>query len=272
MGSLSQTVAELAHRSNYERRLIIKGVLEDYSLPSMEQRFNHNSNSNVLVNFSSTKNEAKLLLCAHYDCFPGSPGANDDASSVSVLLELARKLKSEGFSWPLRIAFFDEEENHLWGSSAYIEEYGINKAATVLNLELVGRGSVPLFWEKKNQSDDYLKLLDRTCGELGRRAYFVSQVLGHGGDHQTFYNSGVNNSICLSMLDERDLILVPEAQNIDSNPRSSRRKRASLIRKIRGSYTLKDYHQKTDTADKISEESLEFSVNLVYQFVKNYFG
>jgi len=36
-----------------------------------------------------------LLLGAHYDTVPGTPGADDNASSVAVLLETARKLVSE---------------------------------------------------------------------------------------------------------------------------------------------------------------------------------
>jgi hypothetical protein len=39
-----------------------------------------------------------LLLGAHYDSVPGSPGANDNASGVAALLEIARMfLRASGY-------------------------------------------------------------------------------------------------------------------------------------------------------------------------------
>ena len=38
----------------------------------------------------------KLVIGAHYDAFPGSPGANDNASGMAVLLALAQELSRSG--------------------------------------------------------------------------------------------------------------------------------------------------------------------------------
>lgn len=52
----------------------------------------------------------ELLVVAHYDTVPDSPGANDNASAVAVMLEAARVLQKVGSSH-LRFVGFTLEEN-----------------------------------------------------------------------------------------------------------------------------------------------------------------
>ena len=51
-----------------------------------------------------------VLVGAHYDSAPGTPGADDNASGVAALLELARAYRGKSFSRTLRLAFFTNEE------------------------------------------------------------------------------------------------------------------------------------------------------------------
>ncbi|MFQ5589355.1 MAG: M28 family peptidase, partial [Nitrospiria bacterium] len=58
---------------------------------------------------------------AHYDTVPGSPGADDNASSLAVLLEVARVLSPmRGRLSPQFVAFSLEEQGFI-GSTAYLE-------------------------------------------------------------------------------------------------------------------------------------------------------
>ena len=55
-----------------------------------------------------------IVVGAHYDTVPGSPGADDNASGIAVLLELAAHLKNE--SLPVRfVAFANEEPPYSFG-------------------------------------------------------------------------------------------------------------------------------------------------------------
>src|SRR5688500_4611364 len=55
-----------------------------------------------------------IVVGAHYDTVPGSPGADDNASGVAVLLELKRILENENL--PIRfIAFANEEPPYFMG-------------------------------------------------------------------------------------------------------------------------------------------------------------
>jgi Zn-dependent M28 family amino/carboxypeptidase len=60
-----------------------------------------------------------ILIGAHYDTVPGSPGADDNATGVAVLLELARMFAAEPGKYPLRLVAFDMEEYGLMGSISY---------------------------------------------------------------------------------------------------------------------------------------------------------
>ncbi len=61
------------------------------------------------------KNEI-LLLGAHYDTVPGSPGANDNASGVAALLELSRLFAADNPAMSVRFVAFVNEEPPFFGS------------------------------------------------------------------------------------------------------------------------------------------------------------
>jgi Zn-dependent M28 family amino/carboxypeptidase len=61
-----------------------------------------------------------VLIGAHFDTVPGSPGADDNATGVAVLLELARLLKAQPAHYPIRLVAFDLEEHGLQGSRHYV--------------------------------------------------------------------------------------------------------------------------------------------------------
>ncbi len=53
---------------------------------------------------------AVVLAGAHYDSVVGSPGANDNATGIAVLLEMSRALKEEALSRTVRFVAFANEE------------------------------------------------------------------------------------------------------------------------------------------------------------------
>ncbi|WP_193198082.1 M28 family peptidase [Nostoc sp. MG11] len=79
---------------------------------------------NLILNLPSQAEQQKqdlppILIGAHYDAVPGTPGADDNATGVAVLLELARKFAVEPAKYPLRLVAFDMEEYGLLGSADY---------------------------------------------------------------------------------------------------------------------------------------------------------
>jgi Zn-dependent M28 family amino/carboxypeptidase len=81
-----------------------------------------------------------VIIGAHYDAVPGTPGADDNASGVAVLLELARLFAAQPPAVPLWFVAFDMEEYGMLGSQAYAADL---KAAgqsvrLMLSLEMLG--------------------------------------------------------------------------------------------------------------------------------------
>jgi Zn-dependent M28 family amino/carboxypeptidase len=58
----------------------------------------------------SDKSKGVIVVGAHYDTVPGSPGADDNGSGVAAVLELARTMKNEGLTKSVVFAFFPNEE------------------------------------------------------------------------------------------------------------------------------------------------------------------
>ncbi len=92
------------------------------------------------------RQDRPILIGAHYDTVPGSPGADDNASGVAVLLELGRLLAESPAQWPIRLVAFDMEEYGLSGSRAYAAhlKQQRQKLRLMLGLEMLGyRSSEP---------------------------------------------------------------------------------------------------------------------------------
>lgn len=60
-----------------------------------------------------------LILAAHYDTVMGSPGADDNASALAVLLDVASRVVQVRLQRPIRFIAFSLEEENLLGSRAY---------------------------------------------------------------------------------------------------------------------------------------------------------
>jgi hypothetical protein len=71
-----------------------------------------------------------LLLGAHYDSVPGTPGADDNASAVAACLECARLVKEHHVGSTM-IVLFNREEDGLLGSREFVTEFARQPAWAV---------------------------------------------------------------------------------------------------------------------------------------------
>lgn len=58
----------------------------------------------------SEANSSIVVVGAHYDTASGTAGADDNASGVAAVLEIAQILKGQRFDMTIRFAFFVNEE------------------------------------------------------------------------------------------------------------------------------------------------------------------
>ena len=79
--------------------------------------------------------KAKYLIGSHYDTVPGTPGADDNASAVAVMLEIASQIKREDVCF----VSFNAEEIGLLGSTEFVDALPKDhKLIQVHVLEMVG--------------------------------------------------------------------------------------------------------------------------------------
>jgi Zn-dependent M28 family amino/carboxypeptidase len=76
---------------------------------------------NLILNLPGQQNRGFILVGAHYDAVPGSPGADDNGSALAVLLELAWAFSEKPARRPVRLVAFDLEEADRRGSVAYAQ-------------------------------------------------------------------------------------------------------------------------------------------------------
>jgi len=135
-----------------------------------------------------------IVVGAHYDTVPGSPGADDNASGVAVLLELAALLNNE--SLPVRfVAFANEEAPYFLGQEMGSYVYARDRGAGVqamFSLEMLGyyrdepgtqRYPAPLGFFYPDRADFIAfvadlgarRLLHRAIGAFRRHAQFPSE-------------------------------------------------------------------------------------------------
>ena len=103
---------------------------------------------NVMTRIPGDRATPAIALVGHYDTVPTSPGANDDASAIAVMLESARALlgSPERLGHDVILLFTDgEEPAPRYGSTAFVQRHPwAEHVGFVINLEAVGSGGPPL--------------------------------------------------------------------------------------------------------------------------------
>ena len=91
---------------------------------------------------TSPQNNKTIIIGAHYDSRAEilnntntrAPGADDNASGVSALLELVRILSPLNLKYNLEFVLFSGEEQGLWGSSSYVKYIDKNNRTKTIDL------------------------------------------------------------------------------------------------------------------------------------------
>ena len=126
----------------------IRSEFGSYGYTVLEQPYEVEGHTykNIFVEIKGEKPPEKVLVIgAHYDTVMGSPGADDNASGVAGLLELARLLSNRVFDKTIQLVAFTLEEppffrSGLMGSHVYakrLKQKGIDVEGMIC-LEMIG--------------------------------------------------------------------------------------------------------------------------------------
>ena len=137
------TPYSLVRAANY-----ITSVFESAGLSVREQNYEYDDQrvTNLLATVPETVGAtAYYVVGAHYDTVPSTPGADDNASAVAVMLELARRVRQARLQTPVLFAAFTLEEPPAYltghqGSRIFVRSCQSNSDCVfgALILEMVG--------------------------------------------------------------------------------------------------------------------------------------
>ncbi|KAA0003674.1 MAG: M20/M25/M40 family metallo-hydrolase [Thermoplasmata archaeon] len=155
---------------------------------------------NVVATLNGTSQDNKIfIMSAHYDTYPNSPGADDDASGVAAVLASAKIMSQYDFDHTIKFIAFSGEEVGAYGSFTYAKEAyekGDNIVA-VINIDMVGYadtvkgGKILRVFETErarwissfstNISKKYMNIIDLSIQPIPNY---------RGADHQSFLDYG----------------------------------------------------------------------------------
>ncbi len=136
-----------------------------------------------------------LVVGAHFDHLGQTPdgtvwgGANDNASGVAVMLEIARTWHEQGYvpRHTVLFAAWDAEEVGLNGSTYYVQHpsYPLDRTLANINLDMVGAGGDTLYIDGQGRLTEQVRQIAIAMG-------VEAQVAAIGrSDHAPFLAAGI---------------------------------------------------------------------------------
>lgn len=138
-----------------------------------------------------------VVVGGHLDSVPGSPGANDNASGVAVVLEVARLMAGKEPARTVRFVAFGSEEygedgTHHVGSQVYVNrlgQEGRNRLGGMVSVDMVADGRPLLVGNSGIAHDVVARTLYRKVRDAGIGVRY--HVLCDCSDHGPFEHAGI---------------------------------------------------------------------------------
>lgn len=287
---IKRHILELEKKNNQERRRYIKYFISRLGVPYCIHKFRGlRKGENIIVDYPFFQeiplSAKKILLSAHYDRFLTSPGANDNASGVAVLLEFLRNLKEiKPQNTYIRIAFFDMEEGFpfLGGSKKYVKKFGFADIERHYNFEMLGIGEMLLLLmdHEEDLSASWIKPFIRAAENSGMRIIRESAEMGPSrlltalglsfrSDHVPFIKKGFSKSCTFVALPEKDIAFREIMEE--------RKLFCFLLSLVRYLFTkkgdfpeiLRHYHCANDNSAFVEENALNKIFNITWEAIFN---
>ena len=139
------------------------------------------TSANVVAVKTGTSSQ-EIIVGAHYDSTDAGPGADDNASGVSVMLEVAKLVKGATTPYTIRFIAFGAEESGLLGSTAYLNQMSqaeFQNVIVMIDLDFLVAGDIAYAYGNEGQS--------------AVRDWALEWALGNGFDLQTIRNVDFSN-------------------------------------------------------------------------------
>ncbi len=250
----------------------IKAEMEKCGVATEEQKYTVDGKEykNIICSFGP-KDAERIIVGAHYDVCEEQPGADDNATGVAGLLEIARLLKSQSpvLNYRVDLVAYTLEEppyfrtEHM-GSAVHAKYLKDNKikVKAMICLEMIG------YFSEEPKSQEYpiglLKLF------YPKKANFIAVVgkLGQGRMLRKVKRSMIKGSA----IDVRSINAPAFVTGIDFSDHLNYWKHGFFAVMITDTsfYRNANYHQKSDSMEKLDFGKMAEVVRSVYAAVINF--
>jgi len=247
--------------------LVAQYIYDDFSKYSKEVKFQEyevdgNIYKNVICNFGPQDAET-IVVGAHYDACGNQEGADDNASGVVGLLELARMLEGKELTYKIELVAYSLEEppffrSHQMGSFVHAKSLIDNKTKVygMLCLEMIG------YFDDAKGSQDYPVGLMSIF--FGKRGNYISLVNKFGKG--TFARKFKRKFKKQKLIETKGIVAPTFVQGIDFSDHRNYWKFgiSSTMVTDTAFYRNKHYHKKTDTMDRLDIFKMGQVIDSVY--------
>ncbi len=248
-------------------RHYIKKQFETFGLSVTEDAVDfEGSRSFNIFGKGNNSEEKSFVLAAHYDTKPGTPGADDNASAVAALLEIARCLADQTIHTPIIFAAFTLEEYGFIGSCDFI------KNASARNETFSGMISLEMLGYKNSEphSQDYPPYVDtKKYPDTGD---FIA-VVGNEPSAQLAQSLAEGMKLSVPSLKVETLVVPGTGENFsevrlsDHSPFWDAGIPAVMVTDT-AFFRNPHYHQPSDTLDKLDIEFIRENAEAVAETLK----
>jgi len=231
-------------------------VIQEYDVWGIPYR-------NVIAKFGSLDSPNTVVIGAHYDSFDGFPGADDNASGVAGLLELARLFAQQPPNVEVQLVAYCLEEppyffSKQMGSYSHAQLMAKNAVAIklMISLEMIG-----YFSDEKFSQEYPLPLLNTMYPEIGN---FIA-VVGRFNEisEVRFYKKEMMKVANLPVHSINAPPFLPGI-NFSDHLNYWRFDFPAIMITDTAFYRNKNYHTQLDTWEKLDYQRMSLVVDAVY--------
>jgi hypothetical protein len=248
-------VALLEARSNPEREAAVARYLASRGVAFARHRFATFEGQGENFSVDVGGGDRVLVLVAHHDAVPGSPGANDNAAGVGILLHLLERLaRTPPPRLRVRFLFPACEELGYLGTRAYVRDVSAAGVIGALSLELCGIGDSLAVWDAPEESA-FLAGVTGAFRGLGLRAdadyHVVGRIPVFGSDHRAFAAAGIA---------AYGLTVVPRGEAEGLRRFVFHPVRGAIMHVVRRPVPFDTYHTSRDAGATLQPEALDLTL------------
>jgi aminopeptidase YwaD len=163
--SLKDTASYLAMEDHADRLERLETVLKESDIAYERQE--ENGTVNLLCG-NRTADQPLPLFTAHYDAVPGSTGANDNLSSVSILTALLETCADQ-----CQVVFLDGEESGHSGARLFLKKGSLKKVSAAVVLDVCGYGDLEAYRIRRGGRNPFFR---KMFGHACRKEYGLAKM------------------------------------------------------------------------------------------------